>query len=145
MALQNLPLFLPLPETITVPGRGAAIATILGLFFSYFLLSLLNQRTIRARLPPGPYALAIIGNLHQLVLPAHRSPKALADKYGPILFLRLGSVPTVVVSSSEISKLFLKTDDLIFASRPLRASGKLMFFNYKDVVFAQKKIFLYNC
>jgi len=96
----------------------------------------LQKRRISARLPPGPYAWPIIGNLHQLILPAHRSLKGLADKYGPIFFLRLGSVPAVVVSSSEIAKQFLKTHDLIFASRPPRAAGRLMFFNSKDVVFS---------
>ncbi len=30
------------------------------------------------------------------------------------MFLRFGSVPTIVVSSSEIAKQFLKTHDLMF-------------------------------
>lgn len=88
------------------------------------------------RLPPGPFSWPIIGNLHQLTLPAHRTLKQLADKYGPIFLLRLGSVPTVVVSSTEMATLFLKTHDLIFAGRPLTAVGKYLLYNYKDVVLA---------
>ena len=52
------------------------------------------------------------------------------------MFLSLGYVPTVVVSSSEIAKLFLKTHDLVFVDRPPRTAGKLLFFNYKNVIFA---------
>nr|ACN40653.1 unknown [Picea sitchensis] len=129
MAFHNLSVCLPLPAT-------SSTAAILCIFFSFFFIWFSHNRRIRARLPPGPYALPIIGNLHQLVLPAHRTFKSLADKYGPIFFLRLGSVPTVVVSSSEIAKQFLKNHDLIFASRPPRAAGRLMFFNSKDVAFA---------
>eukprot|EP00253_Pinus_taeda_P003760 PITA_03760 len=137
MAFHNLRPSVSLPVILTVVGRGAATAAILCTFFSFFfIICLLQKRWSSVRYPPGPYPWPVVGNLHQLRLPAHRFFKGLADKYGPILFLRLGSVPTVVVSSSEIAKHFLKTHDLIFASRPQRASGRLMFFNFKDVIFA---------
>eukprot|EP00253_Pinus_taeda_P020753 PITA_20753 len=115
----------------------ALTAAIVGLFFCFLFIRLLQKRRIRARLPPGPFSWPIIGNLHQLVQPAHRTLKALADKYGPIFFLRLGSVPAVIVSSSEMAKPFLKTHDLVFSSRPLTSAGKYIFFNYQDVIFAQ--------
>jgi len=137
MAFHKLRLSLPLPATFsTLDGGGAATAATVGLFFSFFFIWLLQKRRISAKLPPGPYALPIIGNLHQLRLPVHRALKGLADKYGPILFLRLGSVPTVVVSSSEMASHFLKTHDLIFASRPLTSPGKYVFYDFKDVIFA---------
>eukprot|EP00253_Pinus_taeda_P021684 PITA_21684 len=137
MAFHNLRVFLALPTTLTVTNGGAATATILCLFFSFFLILFLHKkRRISATLPLGPPAWPIIGNLHQLVLPAHRSLKGLAHKYGPILFLRLGFVPTVIVSSSDTAKEFLKTHDLIFASRPPTAGGRLLFYNSKDVALA---------
>eukprot|EP00253_Pinus_taeda_P035753 PITA_35753 len=134
MAFHNLRVFLALPTTLTVTNGGAAAATILCIFF--LILFLHKKRRISATLPPGPPAWPIIGNLHQLVLPAHRSLRGLAHKYGPIVFLRLGSVPTVVVSSSETAKEFLKTHDLIFASRRPTAAGRLLIYNSKDVAFA---------
>jgi len=134
MDFPNLPLSL-LP--LTVAGGGTVTAVIVGLVFTFFFIWLLHNRRINARLPPGPFPWPVIGNLHQLVLPAHHALKDLADKYGPIFFLRLGSFPTIVVSSSEMAKHFLKTHDLIFASRPPTSAGKYIFFNSKDIVFAQ--------
>eukprot|EP00253_Pinus_taeda_P034286 PITA_34286 len=130
---------LPLSVFLSLPAKGsegANTAAMVGLFSCLFFIFLLHKRRVRARLPPGPFPWPIVGNLFQLIPPAHRALKGLADKYGPIFFLRLGSVPTVVVSSSKIAKEFLKTHDLIFASRPPRAAWRLMFFNSKDVAFA---------
>jgi cytochrome P450 len=112
-----------LPATL-IDGRGGASIVAIGLlatlvfFFSCWILHK-NER-----LPPGPYPWPIIGNLHLLRLPAHRTLKDLADKYGPILSLRLGSVPTVVVSSSQMAEQVLKTHDFIFASRPPTPAGR---------------------
>eukprot|EP00253_Pinus_taeda_P006422 PITA_06422 len=112
--------------------RGVTGTTaIVGLMAVFVFFRILLQKS--GRLPPGPYPFPIIGNLHQLRLPAHRCFKDLADKYGPIVFLRFGSVPTVVVSSPEIAKEFLKTHDLIFASRPPTAAGKYFFYNFRDI------------
>jgi cytochrome P450 len=113
---------------------GTAIWAIIGFIAALVFFRLLLQKS--GRLPPGPYAFPIIGNLHQLRQPAHRCLKDLADKYGPIMFLRFGSVPTVVVSSPEIAKQFLKTHDLIFASRPPTAVGKYFFYNFKSIALA---------
>lgn len=88
------------------------------------------------RPPSVMVALHPVGNLHQLRLHAHLFFKGLADNDGPILFLRLGSDPPIIISSSEIAKHFIKTHDLIFASKPLRAARRLMFFNFEDVIFA---------
>lgn len=103
-----------------------------------FFFNILQHRRRRngGRLPPGPCPWPIIGNLHQLSLsqPAHRALKTLADKYGPLMFLRLGSVPTVVVSSSEMANHFLKTHDLVFANRPPTTVGKYLSYNSKGLI-----------
>ncbi|GLJ19325.1 hypothetical protein SUGI_0347930 [Cryptomeria japonica] len=88
-----------------------------------------------SKLRPGPTPWPIIGNLHQLGRLPHRSLYELSKKYGPVMFLRLGSLPCVVVSSSEMAKEFLKTHDLVFANRPSTAGGKLIAYNNKNIGF----------
>ncbi|KAI3953329.1 hypothetical protein MKW92_024520 [Papaver armeniacum] len=61
----------------------------------------------------------------------HQDLHRLSTKYGPIMYLRLGSLPTIVVSSAEAAELFLKTHDLNFASRPFRAAAKYISYDHK--------------
>ncbi|MED6206367.1 hypothetical protein PIB30_026072 [Stylosanthes scabra] len=87
-------------------------------------------------LPPNPPKIPIIGNFHQLGTNPHISLQTLSQKYGPIIHLQLGEVPTVVVSSSKVAKEVLKTHDLALASRPQLYSAKYLFYNCTNVVFS---------
>ncbi|KAG6717308.1 hypothetical protein I3842_04G092100 [Carya illinoinensis] len=49
------------------------------------------------KLPPSPRGLPIFGNLHMFGKFPHRDLHRLAQKYGPIMHLRLGFVPTIVL------------------------------------------------
>nr|AKH41019.1 (+)-sabinene-3-hydroxylase [Thuja plicata] len=114
-----------------------AIGLIIFLFTVLSSILLGRARKNKGRLSlPGPFPLPIIGNLHQLGALPHRGLQRLAEKHGPIMAVKLGSVPVVVASSSQTAKQFLKTHDLSFASRPSNASGKYMFYNRQDIVFA---------
>ncbi|CAN6284202.1 unnamed protein product [Urochloa humidicola] len=70
-------------------------------------------------LPPGPWTLPVIGSLHHLVTGhnTHRTMRGLAQKHGPLMMLRLGQVPAMVVSSAEGAQEIMKTHDLTFADR----------------------------
>ncbi|KAF5183184.1 Cytochrome p450 [Thalictrum thalictroides] len=102
------------------------------------LLLLVNRRSWGAEklnLPPSPPKLPIVGNLHQIGLQLHRSIHNLSEKYGPLMFLRLGYLPTLVVSSAEMAKEIKVTHDIAFANRPQTTAVKLSLYGCVDVAF----------
>ncbi|EFJ29876.1 hypothetical protein SELMODRAFT_90715 [Selaginella moellendorffii] len=87
-----------------------------------------------SNLPPGPWGLPLIGHLHLLAgMPPHRAFQRIAKKYGPITSLRLGMIPTVVISSQELAKEIFTTHDLNFASRPYLVSGDHFSYNFSGI------------
>ncbi|KAL6653161.1 hypothetical protein ACP70R_012086 [Stipagrostis hirtigluma subsp. patula] len=78
----------------------------------------LSPRDDGRRPHPSPPGLPILGHLHLLGSLPHRSFRSLATSYGPVMLLKLGRVPTVVVSSAAAAEEAMKTRDLAFAGRP---------------------------
>ncbi|CAO2148150.1 unnamed protein product [Urochloa humidicola] len=89
------------------------------------------------RLPPGPRRLPVIGSLHHIAgqLP-HRALRDLARRHGPVMLLRMGELPAVVVSSREAAREVMRTHDVAFASRPLSATVRVFTNGGRDVIFA---------
>ncbi|KAF6176221.1 hypothetical protein GIB67_023512 [Kingdonia uniflora] len=85
----------------------------------------------KKNLPPTPLALPIVGHLHLVKKnPLYKSLQTLADKYGSIIFLKLGSRPVLVISStSAVEECFTK-NDIIFANRVRSVSGDHLSKNY---------------
>ncbi|XP_077229201.1 cytochrome P450 71A9-like [Tasmannia lanceolata] len=106
------------------------------LLLPLLLLSYKNKTSKPSKLPPGPSGLPIIGNLHQLGKFPHRSLALLSRKHGPLMYLQLGHVPTLVVSSAEMAKQALKTQDLEICSKPGLLPYKKLSYNLLDVAFA---------
>ncbi|KAL0424951.1 UNVERIFIED_CONTAM: Trimethyltridecatetraene synthase [Sesamum radiatum] len=109
-------------------------ACLLLLVFLYLLAKTIRRRKLS--LPPGPKPWPVIGNLNLIGPLPHRSLDQLSQKYGPLMHLQFGSFPVVVGSSVEMAKVFLKTMDVTFASRPKTAAGKYTTYNYSDITWS---------
>ncbi|KAL0461170.1 UNVERIFIED_CONTAM: cytochrome [Sesamum latifolium] len=111
-------------------------AAVLVIVLVYLLQELLSP-TKKKRLPPGPRGLPILGHLHLLGKNPHQALYHLARRHGPIMGLRFGFVPAVVVSSPAGAELVLKTHDLVFANRPRNEASKYIWYEQKNLVFGQ--------
>nr|AJD25155.1 cytochrome P450 CYP71AT91 [Salvia miltiorrhiza] len=115
------------------------ILVILLLILAASLLFLFHRRKTvqKSPPPPGPRGLPFIGSILQLDPAApHIYLWKLSLKYGPLMSMKLGSVPVIVVSSSDIAKQVLKTHDLVFSSRPKLLGQHKLFYKGLDVAFA---------
>ena len=119
-----------------IPSSSAHFSLLLFLF----MVANLVWRSIRSpKLPPGPWKLPIIGNMHQLMvgsLPPHHKLRNLANKYGPLMLLQLGEVSNIIVSSPEIAKECLKTHDTTFANRPFLLAAKILTYDFTGISFS---------
>ncbi|XP_062078741.1 cytochrome P450 71D9-like [Humulus lupulus] len=115
------------------------------LFFSFIFVFMVIKILIQSsrtsssasKLPPGPWKLPILGNIHQLIGPlVHHTLRDLAMKHGPLMYLRIGEVQTIVVSSPEYAKEVMRVHDIAFASRPSILFAKIIFYDCKDLAFA---------
>ncbi|KAL3642137.1 hypothetical protein CASFOL_012952 [Castilleja foliolosa] len=106
------------------------------IFFLYHLQK--NKKPIKSLVPPGPPGLPIIGNIHQLavVKTPHVYLWQLSKKYGPLIHLKLGPKPLIVVSNARLAIEVLKTHDLAFCSRPKSLAQQRLTYNGSDIIFS---------
>ncbi|RZB88985.1 Geraniol 8-hydroxylase [Glycine soja] len=78
------------------------------------------------KLPPGPSSFPIIGNLLELGEKPHKSLAKLAKIHGPIISLKLGQITTVVVSSAQMAKEVLLTNDQFLSNRTIPQSVSVL-------------------
>ena len=100
--------------------------------FSSILLPLFRLSSKQRNLPPGPRPWPLVGNLPQLFLRQnaskqrlHAALSSLADDYGPLIHLRLGSRDIIVASSPSAAEQVLKTNDRVLCSRYVPATYRV--------------------
>ncbi|RDX89562.1 Cytochrome P450 71D10, partial [Mucuna pruriens] len=114
------------------------ITSFLFLFLLFKLVQRSGSSNSTTKLPPGPKILPLIGNIHHLVgsLP-HHCLKKLADKYGPLMYLKLGEVSNIIVTSPQMAQEIMKTHDLNFSNRPNLVSTTIVSYNATSISFSQ--------
>ncbi|KAK6247662.1 hypothetical protein QUC31_019227 [Theobroma cacao] len=114
--------------------RELTAAAILFFITRYFIRSLLRKST--KTLPPGPKGWPAVGALPLLGSMPHVTLAKLAKKYGPVMYLKMGTCSMVVASTPDAARAFLKTLDLNFSNRPANAGATHLAYNSQDMVFA---------
>ncbi|GJN31575.1 hypothetical protein PR202_gb19989 [Eleusine coracana subsp. coracana] len=117
---------------------------VLSCTFLCLLLHLALRRSLHASsptgrrrsLPPGPPGLPVLGALPHVGPAPHAGLAALARKYGPIMYLKMGTCGVVVASSASAARTFLKALDAKYANRPAVASAADITYGRQNMVFA---------
>ncbi|KAI3684662.1 hypothetical protein L6452_33887 [Arctium lappa] len=101
----------------------------LSLISLIFLFKLLTPKK-RRNLAPTPPSFPLIGHLHLIKQPFHRTLHHLSSKYGPIMSLRFGSRPVLIITSPSAVEECFTRNDIVLANRPLLLSGKYLDYDH---------------
>jgi hypothetical protein len=93
--------------------------TIVAALFLAGAMYFLNQQRRRAKLPPGPPRLPLIGNLHQ-------APKNAAwvtfskwvEQYGPLVSVDFGGTNVILIGDYDTARDLLDKRANVYSSRP---------------------------
>lgn len=107
---------------------------ILKIIVAYF--SFKNSQHGAIKLPPGPPKWPIFGNLLQLGQLPHRDFAALCEKYGPLVYIRLGRVDAITTNDPDVIREILRQQDDVFASRPRTLAAERLAYGCGDVALA---------
>lgn len=119
----------------TVLLREITVAALLIFLITRYFIRFPIRKSSRP-LPPGPKGFPIIGALPLLGAMPHVTLAKMAKKYGPVMYLKMGTCDMVVASTPDAARAFLKTLDLNFSNRPPNAGATHLAYDAQDMVFA---------
>ncbi|XP_073294980.1 cytochrome P450 81Q32-like [Primulina huaijiensis] len=125
-------------QTFVFPEMNTQFSLILyiPLILAVYVFTIHFLNKIR-NFPPSPAVnLPILGHLHLLKKPLHRSLAKISDKFGPIIFLQFGSRRVLLVSSPSAAEECFTKNDIIFANRPRLLAGKYTGYDYTSLAWS---------
>ncbi|KAK3134099.1 hypothetical protein QOZ80_6AG0545000 [Eleusine coracana subsp. coracana] len=120
-------------DLMTTPTTLTVLLLVAGVTVLYFLR---RRHAKGPRLPPSPFALPFLGHLHLLAPLPHQALHRLAARHGPLLYLRLGSVPAIAACSPDAAREILKTHEPSFLDRPKPAAVHRLTYGGQDFSFS---------
>lgn len=120
-------------DTFTPAFYALSGVLLLSLILLFKLISAKSGRD--TRLPPGPRALPLLGNLLDLDPQLHTHFAALAQTHGPIFKLHLGNKLGVVITSPSLAREVLKDNDVVFANRDVPVAALVATNGGRDIVW----------
>ncbi|PIN20498.1 Cytochrome P450 CYP2 subfamily [Handroanthus impetiginosus] len=106
--------------------------TPLSLLFIFLIFKHFTKR--HYNLPPSPaLALPILGHLHILKQPLHRTLCCFSQSHGPIFSLKFGIRHVVVVSSRKLVEECFTTNDIVFSNRPYSMANDYLGYNHSTM------------
>ncbi|KAG8504781.1 Cytochrome P450 1B1 [Galemys pyrenaicus] len=134
------------------PSPLSTQQTTLLLLFSVLAAVHVGQWMLRQRRrqpgssPPGPFSWPLIGNAAEVGKVPHLSFARLAQRYGDVFQIRLGSCPVVVLNGEHAIRQALVQQGVAFADRPPFASFRVVseghsiaFSGYSELWKAQRR------
>ncbi|XP_061352750.1 flavonoid 3',5'-hydroxylase 2-like [Gastrolobium bilobum] len=114
--------------------KEIAVSILIFLITRFSFRSLLKNQ--HRKLPPGPRGWPVLGALPLMGSMPHVTLSKMAKKYGPVMYLKMGTNSMVVASTPAAARAFLKTLDQNFSNRPPNAGATHLAYDAQDMVFA---------
>ncbi|KAG6554998.1 hypothetical protein Mapa_003583 [Marchantia paleacea] len=113
--------------TLQISTFTSILPVVLLVVSCYWIVSKNKSKKKQLLLPPGPRAWPLVGSLWHLLgkLP-HHAFRDLSEVYGPILFMYMGSTPSLIVSCPRVVEEIFRNHDHTFDRRPTTAASEII-------------------
>ncbi|KAG6506304.1 cytochrome P450 703A2-like [Zingiber officinale] len=123
-------------EMVNIGDIPFSTPLVLILIMSILLLWAAEKRLRVSRHPPGPTRWPIVGNLMQIGILPHKDMAHFCSSYGPLVYLRLGTVDAITTDDPTVVREILVRQDDLFASRPKLVCALQLSYGGRGIVFA---------